>query len=143
MPQWLENIADFLEFSWSGVVLGLAVFIVTSVGGILLVRILLVRLPATYFCDSHPRDFWRDKHPVQRWLGKIGKNVLGLIIVALGIVMSVPGVPGPGILAILIGITLVDFPGKRRFERWMIGRPKILHWVNGFRQRHHRLPLEL
>ncbi len=139
----LANILDFLELSWTEALLGLGVFVVTSVGGILLVRYLLVRLPETYFCDSHPRDFWRDRHPILQWVAKIGKNVLGLVIVVLGVVLSLPGVPGPGLLTILIGITLVDFPGKRRLERWLIGRPKVLHWVNALRHRRGKGPLVL
>ena len=41
----------------------------------------------------------------------IGKNILGLFLVALGVVLSLPGVPGQGLLTILLGIMLLDFPG--------------------------------
>ena len=51
-----------------------------------------------------------------RWAGLIGKNALGIMLVLLGILMSIPGVPGQGILTILLGIMLIDLPGKRALE---------------------------
>lgn len=120
---WLKEVFSLLELTWTEVLLGLSLFVVTSIGGIFLVSFLLVKLPATYFCDSHPRDFWVDRHPILRWTGLIIKNLLGALIVILGIILSLPGVPGPGILTILMGVLLLDFPGKRRLERWLLSRP--------------------
>ena len=92
--------------------------------------LLLVRLPPDHFRDSSPRGFWLDKHPFVRRAGLIVKNVLGAAVVALGVVLSLPGAPGPGILTVLIGVMLLDFPGKRRLERWLISRPATLHTIN-------------
>lgn len=128
---------------WNLVLLGLAISIVASVGGLAIVGLLLVRLPANYFCHSHPRNFWVDRHPVIRWTGLIVKNVLGALAVALGVVLSMPGVPGPGILTILIGIMLLDFPGKRRLERWLITRRRVLGIINGLRRHYSKPPLHL
>jgi hypothetical protein len=54
-----------------------------------------------------------------------------------------PGIPGPGLLVILIGITVMDFPGKRRLERWVVGRPGVLGAINRLRRRYGRPPLVL
>jgi len=105
------------------------------------VGFLLVRLPADYFCDSSSRDFWIDRHPVIRRTGLIMKNVFGAVLVALGVLLSLPGVPGPGLLTILIGVMLLDFPGKRRLERWLIGQPTIVRTVNSLRRRYNKPPL--
>jgi len=43
-----------------------------------------------------------DKHRSIRFLGVFDKNLLGLLLVALGIVMSIPGVPAAGIWKILL-----------------------------------------
>lgn len=123
---------------WIYALIGLALFVVGSIGGLALVAFLLVRLPADYFCDSSSRDFWIDRHPVVRRTGLIAKNLLGAVLVALGVVLSLPGVPGPGILTILIGVMLLDFPGKRRLERWFIGRPTILRTINRLRRRYRK-----
>jgi hypothetical protein len=57
--------------------------------------------------------------------------------------MSVPGVPGQGLLTILIGVMLLDFPGKRRLERWLLRRRGVLAAINKVRARYGRPPLVL
>jgi hypothetical protein len=43
----------------------------------------------------------------------------------------------------LIGISLMDFRGKRAIERSIIGRPLILKSINRIRQRFHQPPLRV
>jgi hypothetical protein len=140
---WLTRMASALEFTPREILLGVAVFIVTSVGGALVVSWLLVKLPADYFCGSRSDPFWARRHPVIRWAGLIVKNFVGLAVVILGIVLSLPGVPGPGLLTIFIGMALLDFPGKRRLEVWLLNRPKVLGPINRLRQRYGKPPLVL
>jgi hypothetical protein len=87
-----------LPLNWSWVLLGSLVFLTVSAVGIAVVSVILIRLPANYFSDSRSRQFWMDAHPVLRWTGLVLKNIVGATLVALGIVMALPGVPGPGIL---------------------------------------------
>jgi hypothetical protein len=143
MMAWLTETLNLSEVTWGGVLLALLLFVVTSVGGIALVSLLLVKLPATYFCDSCPRDFWVERHPIIRWTGRVLKNVMGVAAVFLGAMLSLPGIPGPGVLLILLGVTLVDFPGKRRLERWLVSRPTVLNTINRLRQRYGKPPLVL
>jgi len=65
----------------------------------------------------------------------ITHNVLGVVLVALGIVMSIPGVPGQGILTILLGIMLLDFPGKRDLEHKLVSRPPVFKAINKLRHK--------
>jgi hypothetical protein len=134
---------NFFALTWEKVLLGLLLFVATSAGGIALGSFLLVKLPATYFCNDHPRDWWVERHPIILWIGWVLKNVLGVAAVFLGVMLSLPGIPGPGVLLILLGVTLVDFPGKRRFERWLVSGPKVLNTVNRLRQRYGKPPLVL
>jgi hypothetical protein len=67
------------------------------------------------------------------------KNLLGCLFVVAGLLMLV--LPGQGLLSILIGIILLDFPGKYSVERWLISRPPVLHTVNWLRRRAGRPPL--
>ncbi len=53
------------------------------------------------------------------------RTSLGLFLVLLGGVLSVPGIPGQGILTALIGLVLLDFPGKRRLEQKILSRPRL------------------
>ena|SRR6267143_10011 len=115
--------------------LGGLLFLVTFAMSLAVVSFILVKLPVTYFQKAHPRDFWTDRHPGIRYLGVFAKNVLGVLLVALGIVMSIPGVPGQGILTILLGIMLLDFPGKRSLENKLVSRPQVLKTINKLRHR--------
>jgi hypothetical protein len=71
------------------------------------------------------------------------KNLLGLGLVALGLLLSLPGIPGQGLLTGLIGIMLLDFPGKRRLERKLVGMPRVLAAINRLRHRYGKVPLVL
>jgi hypothetical protein len=73
----------------------------------------------------------------------LGKNLLGAVLVLLGIVLSLPGVPGQGILTILLGVMLLDFPGKRDLERKIVGRPKVREAIDRLRKRFGKQPLVL
>ena len=73
----------------------------------------------------------------------IGKNLLGFLLVALGIVLSIPGVPGQGLLTILLGVMLLDFPGKLTLERKLLSRPEVVRTINKLRGRFEKPPLEL
>ncbi|MGZ5436829.1 MAG: hypothetical protein ACXW3F_12295 [Pyrinomonadaceae bacterium] len=108
-----------------------------------LVSFVVVKLPATYFHPDHDREVLKDKHPTIRWAGIIGKNLAGVILIVLGVVMSLPGVPGPGLLTILFGVMLVDFPGKRRLEQKFVSQPRVLKAINDLRKRFGGQPMKL
>jgi hypothetical protein len=98
------------------------------------VAIAIVRLPADYFA--------RPDQPSRAGLpGRIVKNLLGIVLIAIGVVLSVPGIPGQGILTILLGVMLVDFPGRRRAERWLVSRPGVLTTINKLRRKLDKPPL--
>ena len=130
-------------FSLREMALGILIFAGTFLISLAVVSFILVKLPPTYFQPSHSRPFWLDRHPAIRWSGLIAKNALGVVLVLLGILMSVPGVPGQGILTILLGIMLVDFPGKRRLEYKLVSRPRVLETINRLRHRFSKPPLVL
>jgi hypothetical protein len=101
--------------------------------------ILIIALPPTYFCDD--RRLWIDRHPLLRWIGILAKNLLGVAIIALGVLLSLPGIPGQGLLTIAIGIMLLDFPGKHRWIVAILGRRAVLTRINGLRRLFWRPPL--
>lgn len=131
------------ELTWGQTAwLGLALFLVTSVGSLGVVAWVLVTLPSDYFHNDHHAALpWADRHPLLRWLAIIAKNLLGLLLVAIGIVLLLPGVPGQGLLTMLIGIMLLNFPGKRRLERALVNRPSIKRSINRLRARFGKPPL--
>ena len=118
-----------------GVLLGPLLFLVTFSINLAIVSFVVVKIPANYFSKDYSRAFLSDCPPVIRYLGVVGKNLLGALLVALGIVLSVPGVPGQGILTILLGIMLLDFPGRRSLEYKLVSRPSVFKTINKLRHR--------
>jgi hypothetical protein len=124
-----------LGITWRSALLGVLLFLVTFTINLVIVSIVLVKIPANYFQKDHSRAFFSDRSPTVRLLGVIGKNLLGVVLVALGIVLSLPGVPGQGLLTILLGIMLLDFPGRRKVELKLVSRPTVFNAINKLRHR--------
>jgi hypothetical protein len=118
-----------------------ALSMVFFVGTLIAIPFILVRLPADYFDIRVPRTWMEDHHPVLRLFGHIVKNVVGAIFVFAGFLMLF--LPGQGVLTMLIGISMLDFPGKRKIEATLIGQPTVLSVINGMRQKFNKPPLRL
>ena len=127
--------ADRLEIA-----IGLGVFLASFLGSVVGAAVVLCRLPVDYLRrDIGSADL--DRPRWQRALLKVAKNALGVLLMLLGVVLSLPGVPGQGLLTILIGLILLDLPGKQRFERRLMTRPAVFTAVNSIRARFGREPL--
>ena len=138
------GLADWLpEFTWRNVGLGVLIAVVTFVVATGIVSFVVVKLPATYFHPDHDRDVLKDKPPAIRWAGIIGKNLAGVILIVLGVVMSLPGIPGPGLVTILFGVMLVDFPGRRRLEHKLVSQQRVQQAINNLRKRFGKKPIKL
>ena len=109
------------------------------VGSLIVIPILLVRLPVDYFDERQPRVWLQGYPSVIRVTTFVLKNLVGAVFVLAGIAMLV--LPGQGILTILIGLSIVDFPGKRRLERSLLGRPTVLNAINTIRAKFGKPPL--
>lgn len=118
-----------------------ALSVVFFVGSLIAIPFILVRLPTDFFDTRVPRRWMEDHHPVLRVLGHIVKNVVGAIFLFAGFLMLF--LPGQGILTMLIGMTMLDFPGKRRLEAKMIGQPAVLSTINSMRQKFGKPPLTI
>ena len=124
-------------FVWASGLSVLAV-IATIVG----VPWVVCRLPGDYFARQE-RVTWRESSAEPIFAIIIGalKNLLGLLLVVLGLIMLVT--PGQGILTLLIGLLLMNFPGKFRLERWLVSRPGVLRGLNWLRHRQGYLPFDV
>ncbi len=112
---------------------------VMFVGTLIAIPIILMRLPADYFDIRIPRPWMENHHPVLRLFGHIAKNVVGAIFLFAGLLMLF--LPGQGLLTMLIGLSLIEFPGKRRVEAKIVGQSTVLSTINGMRARFDKPPL--
>lgn len=127
--------------TWGRVGVGLGIFILSLSLSTLAVCIVMVKIPADYFSSHYSPEFMTDKHFFVRWGAVILKNLLGVFLIILGIILSLPGVPGQGLLTILLGLIMLDIPGKRPLEARIIKRPTILAAINNLRSRYNKPPL--
>ena len=132
-----------LLLTWRNVLIGTLIFIASFVINLAIVSAILVKLPADHFSKKRKTKFWDGPRPALHAAKVIGKNILGVFLVMLGIVLSLPGVPGQGLLTILLGIMLLDFPGRHRLEQKLLSKPSIVNTINRLRERFGKPPLVL
>jgi len=118
-----------------------ALSLVFFVGSLIAIPFILVRLPADYFDIRVPRPWMENHHPILRLIGHMVKNAVGAIFLFAGFLMLF--LPGQGILTMLIGISMLDFPGKRKVEAKLIGQQTLLGVINGMRKKIGKPPLVL
>src|SRR5262245_23096682 len=95
----------------------LVLSIVAFVAGLVAVPIIVARLPADYFVRES-EQVPEPKHPLLRALGRWFRNLIGTILIMVGIAMLI--LPGQGVLTMLVGLSLVTFPGKRQLQRRLL-----------------------
>lgn len=123
LSRWFEN--PLVEC-------GLVLFSVLAVvASIVLVPRFLARLPRDYLhgAPAQPASV----------LARVLRNVVGVVLVLLGVAMLL--LPGQGLLTLLVGLMLTDFPGKHGLVVRLLTRPKVLSIVNRLRARHQAPPL--
>ena len=113
-----------------------AISIALTLMGIVAVLIVSLRLPADYFIHKPKPATTKKSWKVLRW-------IIGIALFILGLLMSLPLIPGPGIIIMLLALSIVDFPGKRRFETWLLRIPGILKGINALRRYFHKPMLKL
>jgi hypothetical protein len=121
---------------WLGVVSMLSIL-----GTIGAVAWFIARMPANYFTHEKREpvpELYR--WPLLRHLIFALKNLLGAVLIVFGVLLIFT--PGQGALTILIGLMLLDFPGKYRLERWLITRRGVLNGLNWARAKLGKEPLE-
>lgn len=137
----LPTIGEWLQehealFGWL-----VALSISTLVLSILTTPFIVVRMREDYFLEDRqvPEDSFREQHPILRLAALSLKNLLGLILFLAGIAML--ALPGQGLLTILMGLLLMNFPGKRTIELRIMSISSILKSVNWIRAKAGRPPL--
>ena len=139
-----DFLADFFSaLTWRKVLIGASIFLVSFFANLGIVSLILVKLPADHFSKSRKTKFWSGPRPWLHAVKVIGKNIGGVLLVALGVVLSLPGVPGQGLLTVLLGILLLDFPGRHRLEQKLLCKPSSVNTINSLRERFGKKPLEL
>ena len=130
---WVSDHQQLLV--WAGIV-SLMVFILS----LLAMPWLVAQIPEDYFLPKKRQPTqWKQLHPVIRLLALMGKNLIGYGLIVAGLLMLF--LPGQGILTLVMGLLLVDYPGKFRLERKLVKIPAVLNSLNWLRRKAKKPPL--
>lgn len=98
---------------------------------------LVARLPQDYFTETTPT---RQHRGLLRIVVLVARNLAGTFFLLLGVVMLIT--PGPGLIGILLGLTLCEFPGRRTLIRRLAGHPRVYRSLNWLRRRQNKAPFD-
>ncbi len=95
----------------------------------------IAKLPADFF--QHPRHHRHlidpNRYPNLHFICKTIRNILGFALILAGIIMLI--LPGQGVLTIIIGLIVADFPHKDRWLRKLIRFPAVQKGLNLLRRK--------
>jgi archaellum biogenesis protein FlaJ (TadC family) len=115
-----------------------ALFFITS---LLSLPWLVALIPEDYFLHKKRQHTqWKTTHPLARFLVIFAKNFLGYILLFGGILMLF--LPGQGILTLVMGLLLIDYPGKFELEKKIAKTPRVFKGLNWLRAKANKPPLK-
>ena len=92
----------------------------------------IAQIPEDYFTyDKRRGKHWNKYSSQVRIAMIIFKNIFGGIMLVGGLFLLV--LPGQGLLTMIIGLFLIDYPGKFQLEQKIISIPSIFRSLNWFR----------
>jgi hypothetical protein len=140
MVDWLTKNILPLDVLWVALLWAGSTLLLISTAGLVLLAVLLIRLPAGHFTEDASLGHGARESDLPFAL-KMLKNLSGGVLILVGGILALPGIPGPGLLILLSGIMLTDFRGKRRLELWLVRRPGVLITINKVRACFARPPM--
>ena len=105
---------------------------------LLIIPWLIGRLPQDFFLHLHEPRIREDEHPVIFILFRFLRYSLGAILLLSGLLMLF--LPGQGILTMILGLSLLDFPGKRKAVDSLLDLHSVQHGLNWIRKKEHKDP---
>ena len=105
---------------------------------------MMARLPPDYFINDERRrrhDSLSAYHPVLRYSLPALKNLLGFVFLVVGVALLF--LPGQGLLTMLAGLALMNFPGKYAAERWLVRKQSVRRSIDWMRRKAGEGPLIL
>ncbi len=96
------------------------------------------RLKSNYFLQLHKHNKREDEHPLVFIFLRLLRYLLGAVLLAAGILMLF--LPGQGLLTILLGLSLLDFPGKQKAIDWILRKEFLQTSLNWIREKENKPP---
>lgn len=128
----ISEVFKFAEKFWWFGIFSVAVFFLT----IMVLPLVIIRLPSDYFVSEKADGFIsRQKKSVRIAISSL-KNIGGVLLLIMGVLMLF--MPGQGILTMLAGLSIMNFPGKRNMEIRLASNRKVMNSLNWIRKKGKR-----
>ena len=120
------------------------------IGGVSLGMLVVSALLVPFFVQSLPADYFKKRkiRAKPSWvpmplhvLYLVVKNIIGIVLIILGLAMLV--LPGQGLITLIIGIILTDIPGERQAFLFVLRKTPVLKGMNWLRKKKNIPPFEL
>lgn len=103
----------------------------TLLATLVAVPLVIARLPQNYFVEPQRASRYTQRSALTV-IFVVLKNLLGAALALLGLLMLVT--PGQGLLTLMAGLLLMNFPGKFHLERAVVARPGVFRALNWLRR---------
>jgi hypothetical protein len=116
----------------------------SAVAGVSIVLIIVSLAATPWLVASLPIDYLLPKVRHSKPMGlhsaliQTFRNIVGVISVILGIILMFT--PGPGLVVLLLGISVAEFPGKHRLLISIAIQPNVFKSLNWMRTRGGKPP---
>ena len=128
-----ENLVDIFF------ILGISSFVIL-VFSALSIGFFIKKIPYDYFLKNERGiTHYKNHSPIFWIIILVLKNIIGYCLILGGILMLV--LPGQGLLTILVGLMLSDYPGKFKLEKRIIKTKLILKTINWYRAKSNIQPI--
>ena len=119
--------------SYSSILIGLGTLSISIlIFSIMAMGWFIAQIPEDYFIhDKRQGNHWNKYSSKARIAIVIFKNIFGGIMLIGGLFLLI--LPGQGLLTMIIGLLLIDYPGKFKLEQKIISIPSIFKGLNWFR----------
>ena len=113
------------------------IFIISILG----ISWFVAQIPEDYFLSSKRKPSkWQEQKPILRLAVLFGKNIIGVSLIIGGLLMLV--LPGQGLLTIVTGLLLINYPGKYKLEQKLVAIPSVFRALNWIRVKANKPPLK-
>ncbi len=114
--------------TWLGIVSTITFFL-----SLLIIPWIVCKLDDDFFLHLHEHKKMEDQHPVIFILLRILRYSFGAILLVAGLLMLF--LPGQGLLTIILGISLLDFPGKQKAIDGLLHLHPLQNGLNWIREK--------
>tara|TARA_R110002167_G_scaffold114348_1_gene287997 strand:- start:7044 stop:7547 length:504 start_codon:yes stop_codon:yes gene_type:complete len=162
LKEYYNNIATYLTetFGANFILLTMLLTTAASVVYFIVISYLITQLDTRYFVRN---KMVRKKRPSKKIIVKkisgdkasktphltlmnssvslvvnIAKIIVGVFLLVCGVVMLV--LPGQGLITIVIGLSLIPFPGKNKIEQKLLSRKSVRSSLNWIRIKANKAP---